>query len=50
MVVKKIPRDNMGLYACEPFNHGVETKISEEDTHKEVGGDTPSKPRVKREK
>jgi len=23
----KIPKDHRGLYACEPFNHGVETKL-----------------------
>lgn len=27
-MVAKIPKDHKGLYACEPFNHGVETKIS----------------------
>ena len=26
-MVRKIPRDHIGLYACEPFNHGMQTKI-----------------------
>jgi hypothetical protein len=45
VVVKKIPRDHMGLYACEPLNHGIQQGIR--DTHNEVGRDTPLKPRAK---
>lgn len=26
-MVKKIPRDHMGLYACEPFYHGIQQSI-----------------------
>lgn len=26
-MVRKIPRDHQGLYACEPFNHGVQQNI-----------------------
>ena len=29
MVVKKIPKDHMGLYACEPFNHGMQLKLKQ---------------------
>ena len=26
--VGKIPRDHKGLYACEPFNHGIQQSVS----------------------
>ena len=47
MVVKKIPRDHLGLYACPPFSGGIQTNIAGEDTHKGVGGDTTLKSRAK---
>ena len=25
-----IPKDHKGLYACEPYNHGIQQKISKE--------------------
>ena len=46
-MIKKIPRDHRGLYACPPFCGGIQTNINEEDTHNEVGGDTTLKPRAK---
>ena len=27
----KFQKDHRGLYACEPFNHGIETKISNDN-------------------
>jgi hypothetical protein len=48
MVVKKIPRDHKGLYLSVPFTHGKQSNISDlENTHIEVGRDTPLKPRAK---
>ena len=29
-----ISRDHKGFYACEPFNHGIETKISGQNAYK----------------
>jgi hypothetical protein len=33
-MVKPIPRDHKGLYACEPFNHGIQQDVLDED----IGG------------
>lgn len=30
-MVRKIPKDHKGLYACEPYNHGVQSNVSEEE-------------------
>lgn len=46
-MVKPIPRDHKGLCLSDPFTHGRQTNISEEDAHNEVGGGTSSKPRAK---
>ena len=30
-MVKKILKDHKGLYACEPFNHGIQQSVSKKN-------------------
>ena len=30
-MVRKIPRDHKGLYACEPNNHGIQENLSSKE-------------------
>ena len=32
-MVKKIPKDHMGLYACEPINHGIQSQMDKKVFH-----------------
>ena len=32
-MVRKIPKDHMGLYACESFNHGIQSQIDKKVFH-----------------